>query len=239
MRGRCLRPFDVPASLRYQPLMHRLRARHLPARFAMPSVALLVGFALGLSTYACSRTGRPTASSSTGRTTSVSSTPPPTATVSSQVVDQDIDSGDSGRSHYDADDRNSLALGHAAGTGERRAIVKLIERYYAIAAAGDGGEACRLLYAPLARSLPQSVGQAGPAYMHGLTTCAAILTRLFQRDRSRLAGYDSNIAAALVRLSSQTGLVILVLRNAPPRQIEIAREGQSWKPYAPLDNELP
>ena len=154
------------------------------------------------------------------------------------TVDGDGDT-DGGRGHYDADDRSFTTFGRPAGAGDRRAIVSLVKRYYTIAAAGDGTRACALIYAPLASGYPEELGEFGARYLRGLKTCATILSRMFEPNRSLLATYAARLRVGAVRVSGGIGLAFLTSEEMPTRKMETIREAGRWRMYAALDSELP
>lgn len=154
------------------------------------------------------------------------------------TVDGDGDL-DGGRGHYDADDQSFRAFGHVASASDRRAITALVKRYYTIAAAGDGTDACALIYAPLARGYPEELGELGARYLHGLKSCSAILSRMFEPNRALLAAYRSRLDINAVRVSNGIGFAFLTFRGRPTRKMEVIKERGKWKMYAALDSELP
>lgn len=154
------------------------------------------------------------------------------------TVDGDGDLND-GHGRYDADDRSFRAFGHIATPRERHAIIALVKSYYAIAARGDGASACALIYVPLARNYPEELGEFGPRYLHGLKTCPAILSRMFEPNRLLLRRYRARLQVEAVRVASGIGIAFLTFKGLPTRKMEVIKEGGRWKMYAALDSELP
>src|SRR6185312_6680543 len=101
-------------------------------------VALSVGIA------ACGSVGKIASSGTQGPSvlSKSESTSPPG--WSERDTDGDIDS--LGKSPYDSDNDAIPAFGQPAGPADRRAIIALVRRYYAAAAAGNGIKACAMLY---------------------------------------------------------------------------------------------
>lgn len=154
-------------------------------------------------------------------------------------TDTDGDSDSAGGSAYDRDDRSALDYGQAAPAPVRRQIVALVEGYYSAAAKGDGARACSLVYRSLAKTFSQDLGQGGPRYLRGLSTCAAVLSRIFSDNHAQLAAYDSALTVPTVRVSKGLGIALLASGRLPGRQIETIREQGTWKIFALTDKELP
>jgi hypothetical protein len=132
-----------------------------------------------------------------------------------------------------------LHWGRAASPPDARAIVALIDRYYAVAAHGDGATACSLIYAPLARSLPEDLGRGGPRYLRGGRTCAAVVAKLFSQNHFQLIPYDAGLRVDAVRVMGVFGLATLSFHRLPDRVVEVIRDRSVWRMYAPLDGEMP
>jgi hypothetical protein len=158
---------------------------------------------------------------------------------SNRPKDRDNDA-DGGPAYYDRDDDSVRDFGKAAGRDDFRSIVSLIERYYVVAGAKDGAAACSMIDASLANSVPEDLGQEpGPSYLRG-STCAAVMTKVFELNRRQIASYEaSGLKVTGVRIRGDRGLVVLGFRTLPGRQIAVSRENGSWKVDALLDSELP
>jgi hypothetical protein len=154
-------------------------------------------------------------------------------------TDRDGDSDNSSGSYYDSDDKSVRAFGQAANASDRRAIATLIRSYYTAAAAADGAKACSLIYSSLAKTLPEDLAGAGPAYLHGTKTCPKIMSKLFAQNHRQFVAYDAKLQIAGVRLKGDSGLVVLGFKSLPGRQIELQRDRGKWKIYAVVDRELP
>jgi hypothetical protein len=156
-----------------------------------------------------------------------------------QPADSDNDHDSNNVHYYDGDDRSVRNFGHRASPTDRRQIGQLVKNYYAIAVAGDGAKACSLIFLPLANAFPRSLGEAGPHYLHGLKSCPAILSRMFELNHQLLIAYVATLEVTDVRRSGPIGLAVLHFMALPGRQVEVIRDHGSWMMYAPLDNELP
>jgi hypothetical protein len=89
----------------------------------------------------------------------------------------------------DVDDRAAFDYGHAPDAATRRAIEGVVRRYFAAAAAWNGGPACALLQPGRARTLPADfAASSAPAYMRGAKTCAEVLNRLFKHENEEISG---------------------------------------------------
>ncbi len=153
-------------------------------------------------------------------------------------ADGDGDS-DGGTGRYDGDDSSVRYFGHAAGPTDRQAIAMLTMTYYAAAAADDGAEACALIFSPIAKSYPRSLGVGGPPYLRGSKTCAEIAARLFDQNRTQVRADAASLRVTDVRVAGNLGLAVLVFKGRPVRQMETQRENGAWKMLAPLDTEMP
>jgi hypothetical protein len=203
--------------------------------------ALLTTLAIALTLAAC---GGATLSSSTKSgisTASAPSKPIPGKPIPEYArVDADSDN-DVEAPADDTNNNRSLDFGHEAGEPEKRIITALVKRYYAIALAGNGAEACALIYSPLAESVPEDYGSnqpPGPPYMKG-TTCRMVLDGLFQHFHAQLAAEVPQLKVTGVRLIEHHGNVELSFGRLPEREILVGREGRVWRMAALLDRELP
>jgi hypothetical protein len=159
-------------------------------------------------------------------------TPAPLETKADADKDNDIGAPDDDRNNNDV-----LDFGHAASPSETRAITALVKRYYAAAAAEDGAKACSMIYSTLAEAVPEDYGLSppGPHYMSG-KTCPAVLTLLFKHFRPQILVELPKLKVARVRLIEHHGLVVLHFGAMPERQIQVRREGHTWKVEGLLDN---
>lgn len=114
-------------------------------------------------------------------------------------------------------------------TGEvKRSITKLINRYYAAAAADDGKTACSLIYSSLAESVAEDYGRPpGPKYARG-NTCATVMTKLFRH----MPGYPKSFTdtqVGVIRVRRNHGFAVLHAPSMPPNEIFVERERGMWR----------
>jgi hypothetical protein len=153
--------------------------------------------------------------------------------------DRDNDSDNGTGSYFDRDDSSLRDIGRAADPLDRHSIVALLRRYFAAAVAEDGARACAILAASIARSVPQTLGQPpGPPYLAG-TSCAPIVSKVFEQDHRQLVAYARLLHVSDVRVTANRAVVILDVQPLPGREIWVQREDGVWKIDALLDNEMP
>jgi hypothetical protein len=137
----------------------------------------------------------------------------------------------------DSDDKATFAYGHVPTVGERTAIEKVVKRYYAAAAVGDGATACSLLLTTLAHSLAEAYDQqSGPSYLRGATTCRTIASKLFAHLREQLA---EAITIVEVRVEGSSARVVLSSRKMRASDISLLRQDRAWKLEELLGQPLP
>jgi hypothetical protein len=156
-------------------------------------------------------------------------------------LDRDNDSAEeasSRSSYYDNDDGYFRYFGHPASAADEQAIKALVRGYYAAAAAEDGAKACALSHRFLANKvIPEDEGRnSGPSYLHGLTTCPAILTRLFKHIHNQIAAAVQVVA---VRVKGDEARALFGSRTTPAEFTEARREGAAWKISRVLGSRLP
>jgi hypothetical protein len=156
-----------------------------------------------------------------------------------EPTDGDGDSDSHGRSRHDSDDDSLRSFGRTPAPVDRQLIVTLVKSYYAALVAGNDSNVCSLIYSPIAKSLPQTMGGAGPRYLRGLKTCTGIVAKVFERNHQQLTAYAASLKVANVRVAGGLGLVLLSFKALPERQIEVIRDHNAWKIYALTDTELP
>lgn len=153
--------------------------------------------------------------------------------------DGDGDFDNHSKSYYDRDDSSVREFGHAANATNRRAIEALVRRYFRAAAAKDGALACSMITSPLARSIPEDLGQSpGPPFFSG-KTCAVVMTKVFKENSRQLTTDAARLKINRVRLSHGQGVVVLNFMPLPGRKIDVAQEHGAWKIQALVDSELP
>jgi hypothetical protein len=128
--------------------------------------------------------------------------------------------------------------GHAASAADRRDIVALVKRYYAIAAAGDGARACAILYSLFAEEVPETYGEPpGDPALRG-KTCAAVMSKVFKQRRRQLIQEAPSLKVIGVRIRGLRGLALLSFRGIGERDILVHREKRLWRIDALLDGGL-
>jgi hypothetical protein len=127
-------------------------------------------------------------------------------------------------------DNESEVFGRPAGAVDSRAVRRLLKRYYAAAAAGDGAEGCRLLYVPIAESVAEDLGAStGPAGLRG-NSCAAVLSKLFKRSHGHWSADSATLRVAAVRVQGNRGVARLSFHgNRTARYVLAHRERGGWK----------
>jgi hypothetical protein len=138
--------------------------------------------------------------------------------------DGDEDSPKSG--YYDDDDGEVLRYGRPAPVGQTRKIETLVGRYFEAAAAADGAAGCRLLYAPVAESIVETDGRT-PG-LRGVT-CAAVLSKWFQQNRSRLIPGFQRLEVRNVRIENERGYVLLGSGARTESYLLVHRRSGDWK----------
>jgi hypothetical protein len=213
-------------------------------RRALLACATVVLSACG--TSACgtsSKNSRPappgsTAALATGNNTARSASGPTSTTDPSEHDgDGDIDRLTTGR--YDTDDDAIPGFGQPADAPDRRAIIALIGRYYAAAAAGEGARACSMLDTPIVESVMEEHRRGkGPASLQG-DTCAQIMSKLFEQRHRELAEDITGYRVLVVQLRPNRGYALV---RFPARhelrelQVLVRREHDIWLMNVPLDN---
>jgi hypothetical protein len=160
-----------------------------------------------------------------GRAAPRTSSRVPAASQSSLVGDTDAPSDKA----YDGDDNSIHYYGRPATVAEEQAVARLVERYYAVAAARDGARACSLLHPMLAGSVVEQYGGSfGPPELRG-KTCAVVMSKLFKEHRNRLAVDAATLRVTGVRVGGGQGYALLSWAEMPIGYIPIRREGDEWK----------
>jgi hypothetical protein len=198
--------------------------------------ALLIAIALSSVATACGGVSKGAGSTShvssqTAASSSASASTSPGATQASRPVENDNDGdGDGG-----ADDNG---WGHAASTGDRRAVVALVKRYYAFAAADDGTAACSLIYSIFAEEIPEVYGEPpGEPALRG-KTCGVVMSKFFRQIHRWLTTDLATLEVIDVRVKGLRGLALLSFKNTPEHDIPVHLEHRVWKIDALLDGGL-
>jgi hypothetical protein len=151
--------------------------------------------------------------------------------------DGEGDSDDLSGTYYDRDDSAILSFGSAAGTADANVIAKLVRRYYAVSATGDGVAACRLLYAVVAESLPEDYGEERA--LRG-DTCAAVMSKMLERRHRKALEVNATLAIGAVRVEGDHGYVLVGQGGVKPRRfMRVRREGDVWKINELTSSSLP
>jgi hypothetical protein len=186
-------------------------------------LALLAICALGLGLAACggSDGGNP---SDAAHTTATS----PAPNFSTHHNDRDND-GD-----HNNDDEKVLDFGQPADANDRQALVALVTRYFAIAAAENGASGCRMLVSFIADGL----GEGQPRQAQG-SSCVAVLTQIFKQHHPLLVEKQATLRIIRVGVLGNRTLVVLDFPTIPEvRQISARRTDHGWKLLEPLDGIL-
>jgi hypothetical protein len=137
----------------------------------------------------------------------------------------------------DTDDKETLAYGKVPSSAERTEIANVVTRYYAAAAKADGAAACALIVPSLTKSIPRDYGSgAGPSYLRGGKTCAAVLTKLFKHDAGELAEPPTLVS---MRVKGAAGQVVLGSRILAASLLDVSRQGHTWRIQGLLGSPLP
>ena len=144
----------------------------------------------------------------------------------------------------ETDDQRTREFGKAASPEDTKAVIALVRRFYAAAAAGDGAAACSLMAPSLARDagLSEAAEAAHPPVpgapnLHG-DPCPTVMSLLFKEDHEQLVAESATLVVTGVRVEGAHGLALLGFKTMPERWILVAREHGAWTIDAPLDSEL-
>jgi hypothetical protein len=154
-------------------------------------------------------------------------------------LDADADTDNDSKSaqnkgYHDADDRADLTWGHRAGAKDAREIAALANRYYALAAAGDGAGGCQLIYRQFEKAIPEDYGQApGPPALRG-KTCAEVMTKLYKQEAGHLRKDAATLHVTSVRTLGNEGWAIVGFPATPAGRIAVRHERGRWT----IDNML-
>jgi len=137
---------------------------------------------------------------------------------------------------YDNDGDASPGFGRPASAADRRAIVSLIKRYYALAAGGDGAKACSMLDVVLAETYVEEhhVGR-GPRSLQG-DTCAQALSKLFEQRHRELVEDVASYHISYVEVRGNNAMALAPFLVTREMQLLLHRERGVWKMNVLLDN---
>jgi hypothetical protein len=125
--------------------------------------------------------------------------------------------------------REASTYGHPASQPDRRAIIELVQGYYAAAVADDGAAACERLYSVLEEAVPEDYGQPPAAsYLRG-KTCSTVMSKLFAHLPDRRSGALTKTTITGVRLYDKRALVQLSSPSMPTGDLLVRREHHVWK----------
>lgn len=133
------------------------------------------------------------------------------------------------------DDEGVLDYGHAADARDRRQSIKLVTRYFAAAAAGDGRTACSLLAPFIAESTVEDYGHLPGSRGR---TCATVLSKLFERRHAELARKQRSMSVIGVRVQGHKALAILDFPSIPEVRLIGERLEGRWRMQDLLDGNL-
>ncbi|MFZ1154787.1 MAG: hypothetical protein WAN93_07780, partial [Solirubrobacteraceae bacterium] len=201
----------------------------------MRSISVLAMIVLSVSVIACGSEGKEAHSTSQVAATATDGT---TATTAAPATIPGKPSVKNDRDHDSDNNDDDYGYGHAADAADRQAVTKLVTRYYAAAAAGDGATGCSLIYSLLAEEIPEVYGgPTGPPGIRG-NTCAVVMSKMFKQDHRRLTLDHATLKVTAVRILDRRALATLSFKTMPQRDIAIRRERNVWKIGELLDTEL-
>jgi hypothetical protein len=151
--------------------------------------------------------------------------------TASQTVKRDRDND----ADNNDDDAHILDYGHAPSATDREQLTSLVSRYYAAAAAEDGGKACSMLYPLLSETVAEEQNSTGSHR----TACATAVTKIFKQRHQLLVGDSNTLKFYLIRVGGEKALTLVSFATAPEvRQLLERRVDGTWKIAALLDTIL-
>jgi hypothetical protein len=157
----------------------------------------------------------------------------------SSDVDRDASldyQADENKRYHDNDDVSDLSHGHVATAADVRAVTPVVQRYYAIARAGNGAAACSQLIPSLAKAVPLDYGRFGAAYLHAGKTCPAVMDLLFKHFRRQLVA-PVHVTEVLVK--EDRAIALLGSRTMPASATSLERQNGAWIITQILGHSLP
>lgn len=143
--------------------------------------------------------------------------------------DGDGDDDSRGMGPADNDGDAVLTFAPAPSVVERRAIVALLRRYYAAAAAGEGAKACALTYWLVReRTVEEHDHGRGPRSLRG-ATCAQVASELFRERHRELAEDVARFRVGAVQVRARHGWAVLDFGALRERVTQVHRDPASWK----------
>ncbi len=138
---------------------------------------------------------------------------------------------------FDSDDAPVRFYGHEADAADRQAITALLTRYYAVAARGDGAEACPMIDSLIAETIAEDYGEL-PA-LRG-KTCTTVVSKLFAQHHQQLTVDSATLEVTGVRVEGGRALALVRFAKAPvPDYIAVHREGSVWRIWELFAGQLP
>jgi len=129
--------------------------------------------------------------------------------------------------------------GHGASPMEHRAITQIVDEFYRAAGADDGAKACKLIYSILEESIAQDDGQApAPPSLRG-STCAVVMSKLFEQVPGQPLAVLAGTRILDVRVKGTNGYVLLRSSVMPEGEIQVKRELGNWKINSLIGGPLP
>ena len=134
---------------------------------------------------------------------------------------------------------DDINWGKAASSADSLRVRALVERYYRLAAAGDGAGACALILSLYSEEIPEIYGaQPDEPALRG-NSCAVVMSKLFKREHRRLIDDLATLKVTRVRVKGLRGLALLSFRHSRERDIPVHRaEDGSWRISWLLDTAL-
>ncbi len=139
--------------------------------------------------------------------------------------------------YRDADDLDTLRVGHPMSPSETKTIEALVRRYYAVAITGNGAKACAMMDRGYAHAVPVDYGRFGPPYLHGAKTCAAALTLEFKDLRSQIT--TAIEFTAVHQESADRAYALFGSKTTPASFLGVDRENGVWKIGGLLGTPMP
>lgn len=152
--------------------------------------------------------------------------------------DSDSDVGVPGATnrYRDVDEANILPTrGVPAKAEVRHAVTALLQRYYALARAGNGKAACAMLAPKVAQAIVLDHGRGGPPYEHSAKTCTEVMTRLFEHRRSELSA-PVEVTGVLVK--GEFAYALLGSRKIPAGFQAVTPTAHGWRVVGILDGPI-
>lgn len=202
------------------------------------SARVLLAAAAGVSVMTVTACGSSTDGSSGGSDPRALIAEPATVPPSDSYYKNDNDRPDG--DGMDGDDQRLLAeygtRPTAAGYDE---IATVVKRYLSLALAENGTAACPMLYSGFRNALLELHPSRATSRQPAANACPPLMTREFRGRHSQLTSYHlSTLVVADVSVKDRFGIAVLGFKDAPEREILVAREGSRWKIDSIVDSEL-